>query len=371
MERYINKKGKKLRYGYTTGTCAVAAATAATKILFDQQKLETINVSTPKGWTLQLKVEDIEIKVDEVICSVTKDSGDDPDITHGIKIYAKVRKKDQQNGITVKGGKGIGTVTRPGLYVPVGEKAINPVPMRCIKEEVKKVLPENCAVEIEIFAPEGEKIAFKTFNGKLGIKGGISILGSTGIVEPMSDDALKDALALELRVVSKEKHNKIVLCPGNYGKDFAQRLGITDKPILKTSNFIGFLLDKAVEEEIKEILFIGHIGKMIKVAGGIFNTHSNIADGRLEILAAHCALLKEDRKLIKMIMDSTTTEEAIDYVYNANLQCVFPQLADAVSERCKERTNHKINIGTILFSQKYGKLGACNEAKNILGVKNE
>ncbi|MTI65217.1 MAG: cobalamin biosynthesis protein CbiD [Firmicutes bacterium] len=370
MKRFIVKNGKKLHYGYTTGSCAAAAAKAATKMLFLNKKVDNIKINTPKGWILDLKVEEPFINEKYTCCAIKKDSGDDPDITDGIKIYAKAIKSHTKK-ITITGGKGIGKITKPGLAVKIGDKAINPVPRNMIKKEVKEVLPTNKGVSIEIFIPKGEEIAKKTFNPKLGIVGGISIIGTSGIVEPMSEDAFKESLALELSILKEKGVKKIIFTPGNYGRDFSKSRNL-NKEVVKTSNFIGYMIDKAKEYDIKEILFIGHIGKMVKVAGGIFNTHSKMADGRMEILSAYCALMGASQNLIEKIMKSITTEEATKYIKDFGYEDIFNQIAEKITEKCRERTNDSLKIGSVIFSQEQGYLGSCSYGKKLLEeYKNE
>ncbi|SDZ13541.1 cobalt-precorrin 5B C1-methyltransferase [Proteiniborus ethanoligenes] len=365
LEHYIVKDGKKLRYGYTTGSCAAAAAKAATEILFSKKILDTIEIDTPKGWKLKLKVEEPSFDNSSATCCVKKDAGDDPDSTDGIKIYAKVTK-NQEGEINLTGGTGIGIVTKPGLSVPVGEYAINPVPREMIRTEVSKTIPKGQGVDVQIYAPDGVQISKKTFNPKLGIEGGISIIGTSGIVEPMSEEALKSSLELELSILREQGIKKIIYSPGNYGKDFGINNNLDEKILVKISNYVGFMIDKAVEYNIKEILFIGHIGKLVKVAAGIFDTHSKVADGRLETLAANCALLGANQQLIQQIMESNTTEEAIDYILLNNMEKVFDFLAHKISNKCEERSYNQIKFGTIIFSLKHGMLGMCSNGTLML-----
>lgn len=364
LDRYIEKKGKKLRYGYTTGSCAAAAAKAAVKMLYDNITINTIDIDTPKGWSLGLELNDVKINKKYVSCAVIKDSGDDPDITNGIKIYAKAEKAE--NSIEIIGGKGVGKVTRKGLSVPVGSPAINPVPMKMIISEVEKVLPNNKGVSVEISIPKGEEIAKKTFNPKLGIVGGISIIGTTGIVEPMSEEALKESLALELSMLKAEGCKKAVFVPGNYGKNFAQSMNVDDKYIIKTSNYVGYMLDKAKEIGIEKILWIGHIGKLSKVAGGIFQTHSSYADCRMEIIAAYCASIGCDSKKINDILNCITTDESIEIIKENKLEMVFNILANKISLRSMERTYNEIEIEAVIFSNKFGILGKSERADVLL-----
>jgi len=365
LDKYITKGGKKLRYGYTTGSCAAGAAKAAAMMLFLQREVTNVEIETPKGWDINLDIHDIEIQADCVRCCVIKDSGDDPDSTKGMKIYAKV-EKHEGNTVNLTGGIGIGKVTKPGLSVVVGEAAINPVPRQMILKEVKKVVPSNSGIKIEIYAPEGIEIAKKTFNPKLGIVGGISIIGTTGIVEPMSEEALKDSLAIELSILKAQGVKKIIFSPGNYGRDFVRAKHIREDILVKTSNFIGFMIDKAVEYGFEEVLWVGHIGKMIKVASGIFDTHSKTADGRMEALAAYCALKGCSQNLIENIMNSITTEEAIDYILPNNMEEVFTFIAKRISERCEDRSRQSMKIGTVIFSLKHGLLGACPKGQRLM-----
>lgn len=371
LEQYIIKNGKKLRYGYTTGSCAVAAAVAATKMLFESMICDVIDITTNNGTKLMLDIHDIRKTESYVVCSVIKDSGDDPDITNGIKIFAKVSVSDFK-GIEITGGKGVGTVTKKGLPVEVGKPAINPGPMGNIINEVAKVLPENKGVEIELYIPEGEEIAKKTFNPKLGIVGGISIIGTTGIVEPMSEDALKESLALELSVLKAQGIQEVIFSPGNYGRNFSGQLGLKDDAHIKTSNYIGFMMDKAAIYGIKKILWVGHIGKMIKVAGGIFNTHSKHADARMEILAAHCIQADIPVDICKKVLESITTDEAIEYIKENKNDLVFRNIAHKISKQCEQRVNGDIEVGTIIFSNVHGQLGVCPKGKEwIEAFKNE
>ena len=365
LNRFITKGGKKLRYGYTTGSCAAGAAKAAAMMLYLGRPVTEVEIETPKGWDLSLDIHDIEIEKDYVSCCVIKDSGDDPDSTKGIKIYARV-EKNEKSVIELTGGIGVGKVTKPGLSVAVGEYAINPVPRQMILKEVKKVIPLNAGIKIEIYAPEGVEIAKKTFNPKLGIVGGISIIGTTGIVEPMSEEALKESLAIELSMLKAQGVKRVIFSPGNYGRDFGRTLNIREDVLVKTSNFIGFMIDKAVEYEFEEILWVGHIGKMIKVASGIFDTHSKTADGRMEALAAYCALLGCSQKLVESIMNSITTEEAIDYVLSDNMERVFTFIAERISQRCEDRSSDSLKIGTVIFSLKHGFLGACTKGHQLM-----
>jgi len=363
MEKYIYRNGKKLKYGYTTGSCAAAASKAASIMLLKQETVDFVEIETPKGWKVRVKVEDIEIKERYAVCSVTKDSGDDPDVTDGIKIFSKVSFREDKK-IEIQGGIGVGKITKEGLSIPVGDWAINPVPRNMIKKEISSIFPQK-GLKVKLWIPEGENIAKKTFNSRLGIIGGISIIGTSGIVEPMSEEAFKESIKLEMKISMQDKRESMIFCFGNYGVNFCKKRGIDENNIIKTSNFIGDILDEAVNFKIKKVLIVGHVGKLIKVAGGIFNTHSKMADSRMEILSAYTALNGGNRYLIKRIMESNTTEEAVEILQNQkqiNFEVIFKEIAEVVKLKCEKRIYNKIDIEVVIFSQKKGILGMTTKA---------
>jgi len=359
--RYIN--GKTYRCGYTTGSCAAAAAKAAASLLLRAEWDEQVTIQTPAGIALTLDVHEPERTSEDASCYVVKDAGDDPDVTHGMRIYARA-VFNSENTIVVKGGRGVGVVTKRGLQVPVGEAAINPGPMKMIRNEVVEVAGENCGITIEIYAPEGEEIAQKTFNENLGIIGGISILGTSGIVSPMSDEAFKDALALELSILKEAGKENVIFSPGNYGENFIAKFAeVEPDQIVKTSNFIGFMLHQAVFYQMKRVVLVGHIGKLIKVAGGIFNTHSSVADGRREIMAAHYFHHTNDVEGFAHIMQSNTTEEAIEAVRDDSF---FRYLCEEIQSRCVGHVKGKLEVEVILFALDRGLLGVTDGVEECL-----
>ncbi|MDE7218481.1 MAG: cobalt-precorrin-5B (C(1))-methyltransferase CbiD, partial [Oscillospiraceae bacterium] len=242
MEEYIVKGGKKLRLGYTTGSCAAAAAKAAAYMLLTGRRLEQVELATPKGIRLTLPVQEIRMGEKEVSCAVEKDGGDDPDVTTGALIFAAVSRKEEP-GIAIDGGEGVGRVTKAGLDQPVGAAAINSVPRRMIREgleEIQSLTGDAGGLSVVISVPGGRELAKRTFNPRLGITGGISIIGTTGIVEPMSEQALVDTIRVELRQRRESGAEYVLLTPGNYGSDFIRdSLGIDPAIAVQTSNFIG------------------------------------------------------------------------------------------------------------------------------------
>lgn len=371
LEMYcvVDEKNNKLRYGYTTGSCAAAAAQAAAKMLLTGEKVEEVALQTPKGILLHLLIEDIQMDKEEVRCAVRKDGGDDPDVTHGILIYARV-KKSGEAGIHLDGGTGVGRVTRPGLERPVGAAAINKVPRKMIRENVEAVCRQmnyTGGMDVVIEIPEGVEISKKTFNPRLGIQGGISILGTSGIVIPMSEAALVASIRLEMEMLVKNGAGYLVITPGNYGQAFSkEQMNIDLTYSMKCSNYVGETLDMARELGVKGILFIAHIGKFIKVAGGIMNTHSRNADSRAEVMAANALRAGASRNTVMEILDSVTTEQSIDILIRDHcLEKTMEEVLQRVEYYLSKRGGEQLEVGAILFSSVHGKLGETSGVKRL------
>ena len=354
--------GKILKEGYTTGSCAAAAAKAAI-LDFNGHKADFVDIDTSLG-TLNIPIEKIVRYGDYSICSVIKNAGDDPDATDGLEICAKVTLNDTGT-IIVDGGEGVGTVTRRGLKVEVGKKAINPGPMKMIKEEAAKVLKDGQGVDIVISIPKGEEVASKTFNLHIGIVGGISVLGTTGVVKPMSEDAYKESLAIDIDMLKEEGMEDCTFVFGESGKALAIKLGINEKRCIMTSNFLGYMLDYANYKKIKSILLVGQLGKMCKVAAGIFNTHSRVADGRMETLTALTALCGGDIDTLKSIYNCLTTEEAIEIINDKGLQRVYDLIVERIMYRVKRYVKNEIHIEIILYSDGNEFLGKSEGAEEL------
>ena len=369
MEEYIVKDGKKLRLGYTTGSCAAAAAKAAAFMLLTGRRKDAIDLLTPKGIRLHLTVEEIRITSDEASCAIRKDSGDDPDATRGTLVFACVRKTDAP-GILIDGGAGVGRVTKRGLDQPVGAAAINSVPRRMIEENVREVCAlcgYDGGISVVISVPEGETLAKKTFNPRLGIVGGISILGTTGIVEPMSEQALVDTIRVELRQRRELGAEYVLLTPGNYGADFIRdSIGIDPRTAVLTSNFIGDALELSRELGFHGALLIGHIGKLVKLAGGMWNTHSKFGDCRMELLAAHAASLGLRPEKVSELLACVMCDDALrilkeEQLYDAVLACLAGRIEFHLQHKCGE-----MEVGAMVFSKEYGRLCQTSCAQALL-----
>ena len=367
---YVIKNNKKLRYGYTTGSCAAAAAKAAARMLLTGETVENIDLMTPKGILLHLEILDIHKGEEEVSCAVRKDGGDDPDATHGLLVYAAVRK-NKESGVTIDGGRGVGRVTKRGLEQPVGAAAINRTPRAMITEAVEDIADafgytEGFTVVISI--PGGEEVAKKTFNPRLGILGGISVLGTSGIVVPMSEDALIASIHAEMRLRKENGGDYLLITPGNYGAAFVSSYPDVDvENSVKCSNYVGETLDYAVNLGIRGILFVADIGKFIKVSGGIMNTHSRCADSRAELMTAAAIRAGADLETAKQLLETITTVEAIGILKEKGLlEKTMAEILPRIHYYLQHRIGEAFPTETILFSNEYGFLGETAGAQEML-----
>ena len=389
-DHYVIRNQKKLRFGYTTGSCAAAAAKGAAEILLGGKKISEVELMTPKGILLNLELLDIRQEENAVSCAVRKDAGDDPDTTDGILVYARVEKlpasdASEQTGMEadqkeltenkdrflIDGGAGVGRVTRPGLKQPVGEAAINPVPKAMIlrsAEEAADRFDYEGRLKITISVPEGKAVARKTFNPRLGIVGGISILGTSGIVEPMSEKALIDSIRVEMSQHIAMGEEYLLVTPGNYGADFLrEHMELPFEKNMKCSNYVGETIDMAVDMGAKGILFVAHIGKFIKVAAGIMNTHSHSADGRMEIFCAAAVRAGGSLACAQEILQCSTTDEALSVLKKYDLmEDTMKVILEKIQFYLDHRSYHQILLGAVIFSNEYGYLGQTANASELI-----
>ena len=377
MKEYVTVDGKELRLGYTTGSCAAAASKAAAIMLLTGKEVQLIRLLTPKGLELELEVEDITTEKDAVSCAIRKDSGDDPDVTHGALVYSRVSFSDEP-GVHIDGGIGVGRVTKPGLDQPVGNAAINSTPRRMIRENLEEVMEMTSyegGLDVMISIPKGVELAKKTFNPRLGIEGGISVIGTTGIVEPMSEKALTDTIMVELRQKRELGYEYALLTPGNYGSDFIRDgLGLDPEWAVQTSNFIGDSIDMCVKLGFKGALLIGHIGKLVKIAGNMMNTHSKYGDCRMEILGSAAAAFGVKPETAEYILGCAACDEAVrvlreEGIDRDTLDLVSSRIEHNLDSRafkaCEE--GQEFETGAIMFSKEYGLLGETGKAQELLG----
>ena len=370
---YVIKNNKKMRLGYTTGSCAAAAASGAAQILLGGKTITEVSLMTPKGILLHLKLEDITVKDNMVSCGVRKDAGDDPDTTDGILVVASVEKMSgpQPVRIQIDGGQGVGRVTKPGLACKQGEAAINPVPrsmiMRAVEEAADQYGYEG-SLKVTISVPKGQETARRTFNPRLGIEGGISILGTSGIVEPMSEKALIRSIEVEMSQHVAQGEQYLLITPGNYGADYLrEHMDLPFEKNIKCSNYVGETIDMAVNMGVKGILFVSHIGKFVKVAGGIMNTHSHSADSRMEILCANGIRAGADLACAGDILECSTTDEALHVLEkNHILQETMKEITDRIQFYLDHRSYDQILLGAVLFSNEFGFLGQTPDAEELI-----
>ena len=370
MEEYQFSQGKNLRCGYTTGSCATAAAKAAATMLLTGERVATVRIDTPKGVVLELEPLEVELAEQYVSCAIRKDSGDDPDDTNGVLVFAKVEKVAEP-GVHIEGGVGVGRVTKPGLACAVGGPAINPTPRRMITAEVGSVMEQAGYSEgllVTISIPEGVEIAKKTFNPRLGIIGGLSVLGTSGIVEPMSEKALIETMYVEMRAQKARGNKNLLVFFGNYGEDFTRDVMKLDlEGAVTCSNFVGELLDYAVFLGFETLLLIGHSGKLVKLAQGVMNTHSKYADCRTELFALEAMFHGASIEVGQEIYHCLTTDEVTKILKREQ---IFEPVMDKVTERIdfymQHRVHGKIKTAAFMFSNVYGILGKTKAADELI-----
>ena len=353
-----------LKYGITTGATAAAAAKAAV-IAALNEPVDRVVIPTPIGLRFEVPVKSSKkLAVGMAESVVVKDAGQDIDVTDKMEITATVKLTDDGK-VTIKSGVGIGKVTKLGLQVPIGEGAINPVPKSMITEAVKEVLPAGRGVEVLITAPEGANIAKKTMNAKLGIVGGVSILGTTGVVKPLSLEACRRSLVPQIDVALARGYKRILFVPGNIGERIAkQQFGVPEDAIVQTGDFVGYMLDKAVEKGVKEIILLGHSGKLVKLAANIFNTHHKVGDARNEVIASYAGGVGADTKTINDLLAANTSDEASEILKTAGLlEAAYDRIATRVHQRVSDRVENKIKISIVIVSMDGRVLGMDENAR--------
>lgn len=373
-------KKKVLRQGYTTGACAQAAVKAAMQMLLSGEPVSKIQAELPGGRQLTLPVFDASIQFYDstgwrrpfsASCAVKKDSGDDPDITNGVLVYGRVSWSDTP-GIVIEGGEGIGRVTKPGLDQPVGAAAVNRVPRQMIEREVRHALEEaesSGGICVELSIPGGKELSLRTFNPRLGIEGGLSILGTSGIVEPMSQQALIETIRAEMRIKRAQGESCLVITPGNYGLDFLKSAyNIEEADVIKCSNFIGQSIDMAIEEGFERMVLAGHIGKLIKVSGGIMNTHSGWADCRMELFAAAALRAGVSAERAREFLECITTEEALAKCAEKERLGIMEQIIKSLEKHLAYRADGEIETGAVVYSNACGILGRTENAERLLRI---
>ena len=373
FEHYIRSGQRLLRCGYTTGTCAALAAAGAARLLLTGTAPETVALRTPKGIVVEVAPLFCRTVADGAECAIEKDGGDDVDVTTGLPVTATVTLLPGTPEVRITGGAGVGRVTKPGLDQPVGKAAINHVPRQMITEALRREAEAACypgGFAVTISIPGGEEIARRTFNPHIGVEGGLSVLGTSGIVEPMSQQAILDTIQLEMNQAAlRTKDHRLILAPGNYGLDYLHEAypQFADIPVVKTSNFIGDTLDMAAAAHFEQVLLVGHIGKLCKLAGGIMNTHSHTADCRTELFCTHAALCGADREVCTALYNAATTDACLEILDAAGLrEPVLQSLLAAIQLHLDRRAGGAVRVGAVLFSNQHGPLGQTETAARLL-----
>ena len=373
FEHYVLSGGRRLRCGYTTGTCAALAVAGAVRLLLTGTPPPSVSLETPRGITVEVPLEACRLECGKASCAVRKDGGDDIDATSGLLVFVHAERQDAP-GTVIEGGEGVGRVTKPGLDQPVGAAAINRVPRQMIREAAAAVCGElgySGGLRITVTVPGGREAAKRTFNPELGIEGGISILGTSGIVEPMSLRALADTVSLEIRQAAALGSRHIILTPGNFGLDFLRVQGLDRRgvPVVKCSNFIGDALDACAGAGLETVLLAGHIGKLGKLSGGIMNTHSRFAGCRTELFCAHAAVCGASAQVCRALMDAVSSDACIAILDGAGLrEAVLERMLSAIQRHLDRRTGGACQSGAILFSNEYGPLGQTEAVKEIVNA---
>ncbi len=352
---------KKLREGVSTGSCMTGGAAAAALWLMTGKCPEVIEVETPIGKTLYLDV----LPKEKGVCGIVKDAGDDPDVTNGSEVITRVEILPDDGGITFVGGNGIGTVTQEGLKLPVGEPAINPVPRQMAEKALRKIIGNRGAV-VTVSIPGGEELAKRTFNPRLGVLGGLSVLGTTGIVRPMSEEAMKDSLLVELDMYARQGHRSILFVLGATGENALKASYGEFQCVLQVSNYIGFMIEEAVERGFTDILIGGFVGKLVKVASGTMNTHSHVADGRLETICTHAALHGAPREVIERIYSCLTTKAAMKIVEEEGLVYIWKDMAQKATFYCEKTAHGMARVGIIFLDGDNRVLAESSNVPDIL-----
>ncbi|MBB5337414.1 cobalt-precorrin-5B (C(1))-methyltransferase CbiD [Pectinatus brassicae] len=356
---------KTMRSGYTTGACATAGTKAALLFLLQNKVVDSVDINSLQGELIHIPVKNVQRTDNGVSAEIIKNAGDDPDITNGVSIYTEVCLNE--NGkINFIGGKGVGRVTKKGMSIPVGEPAINPGPREMMTIVVKELLAGEQGCDIIISIPDGEELAKRTLNPILGIEGGISVIGTSGIVRPMSEEGFKNSLTPQVDVAYAAGYKSQIFVPGKIGENIALKFGLPQAAIIQTSNFIGHMLEYAAGKKLQNVLFVGHLGKLVKIAAGNFHTHSKVSDARMETLAAYSGALGMDSQGINDILDCVTTEAAMAIISQYGLSDrLYPLLCEKASMRSMRHVYNDLTVGTIMVTLKGEILGMDENAKKI------
>ncbi|MBA4459146.1 MAG: cobalt-precorrin-5B (C(1))-methyltransferase [Nitrosopumilaceae archaeon] len=353
MNTYFVVEEKKLRTGYTTGSSATAASKAALLSIIRQQKIEEIEITLPKKTTIKIPVNSCQFEENKAQCSVIKDGGDDPDVTHGAEIIVELTFNENKKQIEIDGGEGVGIVTKPGLGLEINKPAINPVPKKMITEnlqEIGKEILNERGIRVVISVPKGKELGPKTDNPRIGIKDGISILGTSGIVIPFSTASYAASIRQNLDVSLAMGNDTVVLTTGGRSEDFAKK--IVDLPehcFVQMGDFSGYTIQQCGKKNIKKAYVVGFIGKLAKMAAGVKQTHVKGSKVDMNFLAELAKKVNADQKVIDSIKKANTARHVSEIIQENNVDGFFELVCAEVHRHMSKHSEGKVPIDVILF----------------------
>lgn len=343
--------GKHLRHGYTTGACAAAAAKAACISLLRQIAVEFVEIPLPIGWTVKFEIARCVFDDKQSRCSVIKDGGDDPDVTHGAEICASVSWSSAP-GVTINGGEGVGVVTKPGLGLEVGGPAINPVPRAMIEAAVTDLARSELAnrgLNVMISVPKGAELAKRTLNARLGIIGGISILGTSGIVVPYSTDAFQASVSQALDVAQAAGCREVVLTTGGRSEKFAQKAhSLNEEAFIQMGDFVGHALDECSARDIPKVHIWGMVGKLCKMADGHFQTHVNNSQVATQLIAEIALTCGAPTEVVARVRQANTARHVLEIVGTLGVPGLFDAICRQAAINCAEHLHRAVRVECVM-----------------------
>ncbi len=343
----------KLRTGFTTGSCATAASKACILAIQNQKIIENVDIILPKRSRLEIEIDSCEFTTNSAKCSVIKDGGDDPDVTHGAAIFVNIELTDVIGEIEIDGGEGVGRVTKPGLGLEIGSAAINPTPKKMILENVKEVgeeLLEKNGIRVVVSVPKGKELGPKTDNPRIGIMGGISILGTSGIVIPYSTASFAAAIRQQISVVNTMNDDNVVLTTGGRSEDFARKIiDLPDHSFIQMGDFSGYTIKQCAKQELKKAYVAGFIGKLAKMAAGVKQTHVKGGKVDMKFLSELAKRCNAGEDTISKILGANTARNVQEIIIEDKIDGFFDEVTKEACIQMRQHSEEKIPVEVILF----------------------
>ncbi|HEY7367921.1 MAG TPA: cobalt-precorrin-5B (C(1))-methyltransferase [Nitrosopumilaceae archaeon] len=344
---------EKLRTGFTTGTASAASSKAAILSIINQKMIKSVDVTLPKGDSIPIKIHACEFGKSKARCSVIKDGGDDPDVTHSAEIVVELSLTPNVSQIEIEGGEGVGVVTKPGLGLELNKPAINPTPKKMIIEnvnEIAKDLLQKNGIRIVISVPKGKELALKTDNPRLGILGGISILGTSGIVIPYSTASFAAAIRQSLDVSMAMGNDTVVLSTGGRSEEFAKKIvELPEHSFVQMGDFSGYTIQQCAKKKIKKAYVVGFIGKLAKMAAGVKQTHVKGSKVDMKLLAEIAQSCNADFKTVEQIRKANTARHVQEIVIENKVDGFFDKVCNLVYKHMRAHSEQQVPIDVILF----------------------